>query len=63
MLAALVIYAVYYNMLDVGRTWVELGTRASIWWVPGMLALLVAVLYLPWQKARQKLLDSQGSGT
>lgn len=63
MLAALVIYAIYYNMLDVGRTWVELGTRASIWWVPGMLALLVAVLYLPWQKARQKLLDSQGSGT
>jgi hypothetical protein len=50
MLAALVIYAIYFNMLDVSRTWVEQGTRATIWWAPGALALLVFILYVPWMK-------------
>ena len=63
MLAALVIYAVYFNLLDVGRTWVELGTQLSIWWVPGLLALLVLVLYLPWKKTLRKLLGVLGPGT
>jgi lipopolysaccharide export system permease protein len=49
-LAALVIYAIYFNMLDVSRTWVEQGTRATIWWAPGSLALLVFILYVPWMK-------------
>lgn len=60
MLAALVIYAVYYNLLDVARTWVETGTSQLIWWVPGLLALLVSVLYLPWRKMRRRLLAIPG---
>ncbi len=50
MLAALIIYAVYFNLLDVSRTWVEQGTSSTIWWAPGLLSLLVLVLYLPWKK-------------
>jgi lipopolysaccharide export system permease protein len=49
-IAALIIYAVYFNLLDVSRTWVEQGTALSIWWAPGLMALLVLVLYLPWKK-------------
>jgi len=48
MLLALVIYAVYFNLLDVGRTWVEQGSSVGIWWVPGLLAVLVFSLYVPW---------------
>jgi len=62
MLAAVVIYAVYFNLLDVGRTWVELGTSLSIWWVPGLLALLVLALYLPWKKISHKLSGVLGYG-
>jgi lipopolysaccharide export system permease protein len=50
MLGALVIYAVYFNLLDVSRTWVEQGTAKAIWWAPGLLALLVLALYLPWKR-------------
>jgi lipopolysaccharide export system permease protein len=50
MLAALVIYAVYFNLLDVARTWVELGSSTTIWWVPGLLVLLLVMLYSPWRK-------------
>jgi len=60
MLAALVVYAVYFNMLDMGRTWVELGTRPDIWWGPGLLALLVLALYLPWKRITRKLLGILG---
>jgi lipopolysaccharide export system permease protein len=49
-IAALIIYAVYFNLLDVSRTWVEQGTALSIWWAPGSMALLVLILYLPWKK-------------
>jgi lipopolysaccharide export system permease protein len=55
MLAALVIYAIYFNLLDVGRTWVETGVSRAIWWVPGLLAFLVLMLYLPWRKLRRRL--------
>ncbi len=47
MLAALAVYAVYFNLLDVARSWVEQGSSAYIWWVPGLLAAVVAGLYLP----------------
>lgn len=60
MLAALVIYAIYFNLLDVGRTWVEQGTRQSIWWAPGLLALLVLILYLPWNKIWIRLSSAPG---
>lgn len=49
-LGAMIIYAVYFNLLDVSRTWVEQGTASYIWWAPGSLALLVAVLYIPWKR-------------
>ncbi|HLF32012.1 MAG TPA: LPS export ABC transporter permease LptF [Xanthomonadales bacterium] len=49
-LVALVIYAVYFNVLDVSRTWVEQGTSPTIGWVPGITLLLVIALYLPWVK-------------
>ncbi len=47
MLLAVGIYAIYFNLLDVSRSWVEQGSLSFIWWVPGALALLVAGLYLP----------------
>jgi len=50
MLGALIIYAVYFNLLDVSRTWVEQGTASVIWWAPGLLSLLVIILYFPWRK-------------
>jgi lipopolysaccharide export system permease protein len=59
MLLALVIYAVYFNLLDVGKTWVELGEAAGIWWVPGGLALLVVLLFVPWNKLGRKFLRSR----
>lgn len=59
MMIALVIYAVYFNLLDVSRTWVEQGTATSIWWAPGSLALLVLALYLPWKKLRRSGLTEQ----
>ena len=47
MLLALGIYAIYFNLLDVSRSWVEQGTNEYIWWVPGLLSLVVAGLYMP----------------
>jgi lipopolysaccharide export system permease protein len=47
MLLALVTYAVYFNLLDVSRSWVEQGKSPFIWWVPGLLTLVVAALYMP----------------
>jgi lipopolysaccharide export system permease protein len=60
MLAAIVIYAVYFNLLDVGRTWVESGDSPGIWWVPALLGLLVFVLYVPWLKFVRKFPRKQG---
>jgi len=47
MLLAIVIYAIYFNLLDVSRSWVEQGGLSYIWWVPAALGLLVASLYFP----------------
>lgn len=47
MLIALGIYAIYFNLLDVSRSWVEQGRSDYIWWVPGLLTLVVAALYAP----------------
>jgi len=47
MLLAIGIYAIYFNLLDVSRSWVEQGSLAYIWWVPGALGLLVIRLYFP----------------
>ena len=45
---ALGIYAVYYNLLAVSRTWVEHGTLDTIWWAPALLSVIVA-MSLPWR--------------
>lgn len=45
---ALLVYALYLNMLTMAKTWVEQAIISTIWWVPGMLALFVMALYLPW---------------
>jgi lipopolysaccharide export system permease protein len=47
MLSALGIYAIYFNLLDVSRSWVEQGSSSYIWWVPGLLSMVVAGLYVP----------------
>lgn len=59
LLAALVIYAVYFNLLDVARTWVEQGTAQGIWWVPALLASIVVVLYVPWNRMIRRQLGTR----
>lgn len=48
LLLGFVVYAAYYNLLGVGRTWVEQGVFGHIWWAPAGLGLLVIYLYVPW---------------
>jgi len=50
LLLALVVYAAYYNLIGINRTWVEQGTTSTIWWVPGLLLVVVIISYLPWDK-------------
>ena len=40
---AIGVYAVYYNLLGVGRTWVEPEALPNIWWVPALLACVIAM--------------------
>lgn len=56
LLLAFVIYAVYYNLIGVGRTWVEQQAATSIWWAPLLLTLVVALFYLPWHLLHYKRL-------
>ena len=57
-LLALGIYAVYFNLLDVSRSWVEQGSITTIWWVPGLLALLVILLYFPVARRKARRLHA-----
>ena len=43
---AVVIYALYYNVLGVVRSGVEQGTLDSLWWAPAGLALVLIVVML-----------------
>ena len=52
---AVVIYAVYFNLLGIGRTWVEQGGTASLWWVSAGFAVFVAALYVPWFRVLRPL--------
>lgn len=54
LLLAFVIYAAYYNLMGISQTWVEQQAATSIWWVPALLALVVALCYLPWRAVRFK---------
>jgi lipopolysaccharide export system permease protein len=60
-LAAIGIYAVYFNLLDVARTGVEQGASRHIWWVPGLLSLLVLVFYVPWGRLYLRLTDPRAA--
>ena len=51
---AIGLYAIYFNLLGVNRTWVEQGSVLSLWWVPLGLALLIGAAYLPWRLALSK---------
>ncbi len=49
LLAAALLYALYYNLLDIARTWLEqgyIGAFPGIWWVPTLLAALLVVQLL-----------------
>lgn len=48
LLLAFAIYAAYYNLIGVSRTWVEQQVTSNIWWALVILALLVVLFYLPW---------------
>ncbi|MDX2298140.1 MAG: LPS export ABC transporter permease LptF [Xanthomonadaceae bacterium] len=49
MLVALVVYALYFNLLRMTRNWVEQDSMATIAWVPGILALAIVIWYVPWR--------------
>ena len=42
---AIAVYAVYYNLLGIGRTWVEHQVTPSIWWVPALLAAALVAIW------------------
>ena len=48
LLLALVVYAAYFNLIGIGRTWVEQETAEYIWWVPGLLCFVVVLAFIPW---------------
>ncbi|GMR15364.1 MAG: LPS export ABC transporter permease LptF [Gammaproteobacteria bacterium] len=54
MLFALVIYAVYFSLLDISRSWVQQNLVDNIWWVPGLLGAVVLGLYLPWKRMQSR---------
>jgi len=54
LLLAFLIYATYYNLIGISRTWVEQQTASSIWWAPSLLAAVVVAFYLPWHTLRSK---------
>ena len=50
LLVAMVLYALYYNVLGISRTWVEQQAMGSIWPVVAALTAVVVVLYTPWRR-------------
>lgn len=61
--AAILIYSIYLNLLKVAQSLIEDGKLApglGLWWVHGLLALLIAVLWLqrygnPWGAAGRRV--------
>ena len=60
LLIAFVIYATYYNLIEVSQTWVKQQTATSIWWTPLLLAAVVAGFYLPWRSLRFAVMVQRG---
>jgi len=54
LLLAFLIYAAYYNLIGISRTWVEQQTATTIWWAPSLLAAVVAAFYFPWHAVRPR---------
>lgn len=61
-LGAIIIYAFYFNFLNVSRTWVEQGVAPGIWWVPGLLSALVLAFYVPWRRLSLRLTTLKAPG-
>jgi lipopolysaccharide export system permease protein len=57
LLLAFVIYAAYYNLIEVSQTWVKQQTTTSIWWTPMLLASVVAAFYLPWRALKFRAME------
>ena len=49
LLIALLVYALYLNLLIVAKTWVEQGATNAIWWVPALFGLLIVACSSPWR--------------
>ena len=50
LMIAVAVYAGYYILIGVARTWVEQGQQPYLWWVPGLLGIGVFMLYAPWRR-------------
>jgi len=50
-LIAVIIYALYYNLLGVARTGVEQQATSSLWWAPLLLAVVVGIAYFSGRRA------------
>ena len=50
LMIAVAVYAGYYILIGVARTWVEQGQQPYLWWVPGLLGVGVFMLYAPWRR-------------
>src|SRR3546814_9767769 len=62
MLTALIVYTVYYNLLDITRTNVQQASMLTLAWVPGLLAIAIIVWYFPWRAwLRRKPVKSNAS--
>jgi lipopolysaccharide export system permease protein len=55
LLVAMLLYAFYYNLLGISRTWVEQQSMSTIWPVVVLLAAIVVFLYAPWRRWRSRL--------
>lgn len=56
LLLAFAIYAAYYNLIEVGQTWVVQEKTTTIWWTPLLLLLVVIMAYTPWHALKYRLL-------
>lgn len=62
MLTALIVYTVYYNLLDITRTNVQQASMPTLAWVPGLLAIAIIIWYFPWRAwLRRKPVKSNAS--